>query len=171
MRKLVVMGLAGLIVLVAAGAVFAARGSGDDRPGFASVAPASTPYGEATRQVQEAWAATLRCQYAHGATKRSIGDDSFEVVGLTPAIRASCGEYEAAATKAMATPAYAAERRAASLLMRDVWACVEARGLDVGSDTGADTHGTVAPEVRSTFAACKSSIETSRGLVSPKSLP
>lgn len=117
----------------------------------------STAFGAASVAVRDAWATTLRCQYAHGASKRPVGHGgSFEVVGLTAEIREACRSAEDKAEEAMASPEYAAELRAVGLLMRDVYACVERRGFRLGKDDSGG-HTAADPARRAAFASCKRS--------------
>ncbi len=171
MKRFVVAVFAGATVVAATGVALAARGSSSEAPPpAASVAPASAPYGEATVRVRNAWAATLRCQYEHGAKKRSLRSESFEVVGLTDEIRTACREYQAGADSAMATEAYLRERRGISELMHEVWACVEDKGLIIGDDSSVEGDRRVSRAFRAAFTACRDSIEASRGLVRPDPL-
>jgi hypothetical protein len=133
--------------------------------------PATTPFGPATRAVRDAWAAVLRCEYARGATKKPIEGNSFEVVGLTADIKAACAGEQQAADQAMADPAYASERAALGIFMRDVWSCVSAKGVAVGQDTGRDDHQPEPAGAPQAFAACKQQLEAARGLQEPAPLP
>lgn len=115
-----------------------------------------TAFGASSVAVRDAWAATLRCQYAHGAFKRPLGAGGFEVVGLTPEVREACRSAEAKAEAAMASPGYVAEQFALGRLLRDVYACVERRGFMLGSDDSGG-HKSADPARQAAFVSCKRS--------------
>ncbi|MCW2687788.1 MAG: hypothetical protein JWR37_2678 [Mycobacterium sp.] len=165
-KRLVAIASCVLVALVATATYASAtRGTGSKSHATADA------MGPATLAVRDAWAADLRCEYANGATKKVLGNGSFEVIGVTPAIKSTCKSLEDAATAAMASPEYASERAALGNVMRDVWSCVEAQGFVVTDQPGRDTHTPAQPGIQSAFETCKQQVESGAGIKDVQPLP